>query len=145
MSRLRSPARIIGSSTWGRAAEVPRPEIPTYKIAGDLSYEAGKIHFDNFAVTVGHSDLNGSIHVDPGKDRPMVEADLTSRRVDLKDLGGFIGATPGSTKTAQTAEQKREHADVAASSSLLPTTTFNIPKLKAADFRVRYRGDRIEG
>ncbi|MBV9654504.1 MAG: AsmA family protein [Acetobacteraceae bacterium] len=124
---------------------IPIPETPPYKIAGDLSYSAGKIHFDNFTGSVGHSDLGGSIHVDPGKDRPMVEADLTSRRVDLADLGGFIGGTPGKASTAQTPQQKRDQAQSSADGSLLPDKPFNIPKIKAADFDVKYRGQRIEG
>jgi AsmA family protein len=124
---------------------IPLPETPPYKVTGNLDYEAHKIHFDHFAGTVGRSDLNGSIHVDPGKERPMVDADLNSRRVDLTDLGGFIGATPGKASEAQTPQQKREHAEAAASSTLLPDKPFNIPKLKAADFRVKYKGQRIEG
>ena len=83
--------------------------------------------------------------MDPGKQRPTVAADLTSRRVDLDDLGGFIGSTPGKPGEAQTPEQKREHAQAAASPSLLPDQPFNIPKLKAADFQVKYRGQRIQG
>jgi uncharacterized protein involved in outer membrane biogenesis len=124
---------------------IPLPETPLYKIAGNLDYSEGKVHFDQFAGTVGHSDLNGSIHVDPGKERPLVTADLTSRRVDLDDLGGFIGSTPGKPGQAQTPEQKREHAQAAASPTLLPNEPFNIPKLKAADFQVKYRGQRIQG
>ncbi|MBV8399787.1 MAG: AsmA family protein, partial [Acetobacteraceae bacterium] len=124
---------------------IPLPETPPYKITGNLDYSQGKIHFDKFAGTVGHSDLNGSIHVDPGQQRPMVAADLTSRQVDLADLGGFIGSTPGKASEAQTTEQKREHAQAAASPTLLPDQSFNIPKLKAADFQVKYRGQRIEG
>lgn len=124
---------------------IPIPETPPYKIAGDLSYSAGRIHFDKFTGTVGNSDLNGSIHVDPGKERPVVEADLTSRRVDLADLGGFIGGTPGKASTAQTPQQKREQAQSAASATLLPDQPFNLPKINAADFHVRYKGQRIEG
>ncbi len=124
---------------------IPIPETPPYKIAGDLSYSAGRIHFDRFTGAVGHSDLAGSIHVDPGRERPVVDADLTSRHVDLADLGGFIGGTPGKASTAQTAEQKREQAQSAASAGLLPDRPFNIPKIKAADFHVKYRGERIEG
>ena len=116
---------------------IPIPETPPYKIAGDLSYSAGRIHFDKFTGVVGNSDLNGSIHVDPGKERPVVDADLTSRRVDLADLGGFIGGTPGKASTAQTAQQKREQAASAASATMLPDQPFNI--------HVRYKAQRIEG
>ena len=124
---------------------IPIPETPPYKIAGDLSYSAGRIHFDRFTGVVGRSDLTGTIHVDPGKERPVVDADLTSRRVDLADLGGFIGGTPGRHRRPKPPQQKREQAQSAASAGLLPDQTFNIPKIKAADFHVKYRGERIEG
>ncbi len=124
---------------------IPIPETPPYKVAGDLSYSAGKIHFDRFNGVVGHSDLAGSIHVDPGKDRPEVTANLRSRRVELADLGGFIGGTPGKASTAETPEQKRAQAQAAARPGLLPDKPFNIPRIKAADFHVKYRGERIEG
>jgi hypothetical protein len=76
----------------------------------------------------------------------MVTADLASTKVDLADLGGFIGTTPGRQSTAnQSAAQKQELARTEASPKLLPDTPFDLPKLRAADVKLRYRGEHILG
>ncbi|MCE9651184.1 MAG: AsmA family protein [Parvibaculum sp.] len=125
---------------------IPLAPTPPYKLKGALDYAGGKIRFHDFAGTVGKSDLSGKFEVDPGKDRPRITATLTSRRVVMADLGGFIGATPGTEDTPnQSAEQQAEHARDAADAKLLPDDPINLPEIRAADFDVRYEGRRIEG
>jgi hypothetical protein len=125
---------------------VPLAPTPPYKLKGALDYTDAKFRFHDFTGTVGSSDLSGKIEVDPGKDRPRVTADLTSHRVVMADLGGFIGATPGTEATpGQTANQKAEHARDAADEKLLPDDPINLPEIRAADFDVHYTGERIEG
>ena len=86
---------------------VPIPQTPAFSIAGKLDYADHKVRFDDFHGRLGNSDLNGDIAVDPTRARPFVDADLTSHRVDLADLGGLIGTTPGRKNEAnQSAAQK---------------------------------------
>ncbi|HEY2619394.1 MAG TPA: AsmA family protein, partial [Acetobacteraceae bacterium] len=66
------------------------PKTPSYRIKGDLDYADGQIHFRNFSGQLGSSDVEGNIAVEPGPKRPVVTADVTSRQVDLADLGGFL-------------------------------------------------------
>ncbi len=125
---------------------IPIPSTPPFSIAGKLDYADKRIRFDDFTGRVGASDLAGNISVDPGPARPKVVADLHSRRVDLADLGGFIGSTPGRTSTpGQTTQQRAKVAQAEASPHLLPTTPINLPKLRAADIALRYDGEHIEG
>jgi uncharacterized protein involved in outer membrane biogenesis len=125
---------------------VPIPQTPPYSIAGNLDYADRKVRFTHFAGRLGSSDLNGDIEIDPGHERPVVTADLFSRKVDLTDLGGFIGATPGRKGTpGESAEQKQAKTKAEASSKLLPDTPINLPKVTAADVRLRYKGEKIEG
>ena len=125
---------------------IPIPETPAYRIAGQLDYADHKFHFRGFRGVVGSSDLRGTIEQDPGRGRPMITADLASTKVDLADLGGFIGTTPGRLSTAnQSAAQKQELARTEASRKLLPDTPISLPKLRAADVRLRYRGEHILG
>ena len=122
------------------------PPTPPYSIAGQLDYATGKIRFTNFVGKVGSSDLEGDIEVDPEAQRPKIVANLSSRRVDLADLGGFIGATPGRASTPnQSAAQKQDLARAAASSRAIPDVPINLPKLRAADVELRYKGAKIEG
>ena len=125
---------------------IPIPETPAYRIAGQLDYADHKFRFRGFRGVVGSSDLRGTIEEDPGQERPMVTADLASTKIDLADLGGFVGTTPGRLSTAnQSAAQKQELARTEASPKLLPDTPISLPKLRAADVKLRYRGEHIVG
>lgn len=124
---------------------VPIPDTPPYRVAGDLAYAGGAVRFSEFSGRVGGSDLSGTIAVAPGAPRPRITADLRSERVDLRDLGGFIGERPGAEAVQQTPEQKRAFAAAKADARLLPDTPINMPKVRAADVALTYRGHRIEG
>jgi hypothetical protein len=125
---------------------LPLPKTPNYQITGQLDFANKRVQFKNFAGRLGNSDLEGTIDVDPGKERPEVVVNLTSRRVDLADLGGFIGTAPGRAgTTGQTPAERAEVAHAEASSKLLPDTPISVPKLQWADVHLKYRGQRIEG
>jgi uncharacterized protein involved in outer membrane biogenesis len=122
------------------------PATPPYRLTGDLSYADRRIRFEHFAGRLGSSDIGGSITVDPGAERPRVDANLVSRQVDLTDLGGFIGGTPGRAATpGETQAQRAEVARAEASPRLIPNTPFNLPRLRAADVALHYKGEHIEG
>ncbi len=83
---------------------------------------------------MGSSDIGGTIAVDPQTKPITVDANLYSHHVDLKDLGGFIGAKPGHEESKQ----------AAASDRILPDKPINVPKLNAVNAHLVYKGDRIE-
>lgn len=125
---------------------VPIPETPPYDIAGQLDYVAHKVRFTGFTGRMGKSDLSGSIEVDTGENLPVVTADLSSKLVDLDDLAGFIGGTPGNAREAgATPAQRRQVAAAQAGPKLLPDTPINLPRVNMANVHLKYRGARIEG
>jgi AsmA family protein len=131
----------------------PIPKTPAYQIAGKLDLDGvDKITFTDFQGRLGNSDIAGTISEQPGataskgKSKPVVTMDLRSNRVDLTDLNGFIGGTPGRTTTANaTAQQREEAAKATASPKLLPDTPVSVPRLDWADIHLRYHGAHIEG
>ncbi|MFC7474115.1 AsmA family protein [Dankookia sp. GCM10030260] len=124
---------------------VPFSPTPPFRASGRLDYAAGRFRFTDVEGRVGNSDIAGAYTVSTGA-RTDFTADLHSKRVDLADLGGVVGGTPGRAGTpGQTAEQRREIARAAASPRLFPTTPISIPRLQAADIHVRYRADSIRG
>nr|WP_294529651.1 AsmA family protein [uncultured Rhodopila sp.] len=131
----------------------PIPKTPAYQIAGKLNLEGlQNIRFDDFQGRLGNSDIAGSILERPsgtevnGKDRPEVTLNLRSNRLDLTDLNGFIGGTPGRATTANATPQQREAAAKArASDKLLPDTPISVPRLNWADIHLKYHGAHIEG
>ena len=73
-------------------------------------------------------------------------SNLRSNRIDLTDLNGFIGGTPGRATTANATPQEREAAAKArASDKLLPDTPISVPRLNWADIHLKYHGAHIEG
>ena len=122
---------------------VPIPSTPPYRVAGHLDYTKARIVFRDFEGRLGTSDLGGTIAVDPHSQPPQLDADLHSRAVNLADLSGFIGAKPG-----HPAENKAAHAGAAgapAKHNVLPTTPISLPKLKAMNVNLAYKGAHIEG
>ncbi|HEY1410624.1 MAG TPA: AsmA family protein, partial [Rhodopila sp.] len=80
----------------------PIPQTPAYQLAGKLDLEGfSKIRFRDFRGRLGNSDIEGTIEEQPGdteknrQAKPVVTLNLRSNRVDLVDLNGFIGGTPG--------------------------------------------------
>ncbi|WP_149540140.1 AsmA family protein [Siccirubricoccus phaeus] len=127
---------------------LPLPPTPPFRVTGKLDYahDEGAFRFTEVAGRMGNSDLNGAFAVTPGGARPVLAADLTSRSVDLEDLGGFIGAEPVRPDTpGATREQRREAARQEASPRLLPDTPVSVPRLRFADVHLRYRAAQIKG
>ena len=129
---------------------VPLPPTAPYSIHGRFDFIPGSMpgplfRFSDFTGTVGKSDLSGTVAVQTGGPRLMINADLRSKQVLLADLGGLVGAPPGEADAkGQTAAQKAEHAKQDADARLLPDKPINLPKLRGADFDLRYVAQRIQ-
>lgn len=122
----------------------PIPKTPPFQIAGKLSMPGAQtIRFDAIQGRIGTSDIAGSIeeqiNATQGKlgSKPVVTMDLRSNQVDLKDLSGFIGGTPGRTADVV--------AKTEAKATFLPNTPINVPRLDWADIHLRYHGAHIQG
>jgi hypothetical protein len=90
------------------------------------------------------SDLTGDFTVDTSGPRSATRANLSSRKLDYKDLGGFIGLPPGEPgKRAKTPEQRREASARAASDRVLPDKPFDLDKLRAHDVDLRFAGKSV--
>jgi len=125
---------------------IPIPATPPYHLSGKLDYRKDAIRFENFEGRLGSSDLEGNLSettpMNGGK--RLITADLTSRQVNLSDLAGFLGGTPGTTATpGQTAATKANVEAANANPNLLPNTPINLPKINAANIELRYRGEHI--
>ena len=128
---------------------IPIPSTPAYRVSGQLDYVTAtkSIRFNDFKGVLGNSDIEGTIAEAPEGKKPDVTMDLSSRNVDLADLGGFIGTKPGSatTRVSTPAARRAVARSNADTKSLLPTTPINMPKLNAANIHLHYDGHHIEG
>lgn len=125
---------------------VPLAPTPPYKLDGHLDYANKSIRFNNFKGMVGSSDLSGRFAVELGHERPKIDADMKSQNVDLTDLGGFIGTTPGKESTpGQSEQQMQQHAEVAAQSTFLPSKPIDLSAVRDNDFDIHYSARKIQG
>ncbi|WP_369943737.1 AsmA family protein [Xanthomonas medicagonis] len=120
------------------------PSTPPYQLDGRLKRNGEVWRYENFSGRAGDSDLAGDVQIDTAGQRPFLRADLRSRRLDFDDLAGFVGAPPrtGAGETAN-AEQKAQAAKLAADDKVLPSTPYNLGKLRAMDADVRWKAQRI--
>ncbi|HEX2827986.1 MAG TPA: AsmA family protein [Burkholderiales bacterium] len=112
---------------------VPLPPTPPYKLDGHLVQNGQVWELRKFTGAVGDSDLSGDFLLDRNRAPQFMKADLTSKRLDLADLAGFVGAektAPGKVATPQTTR-------------VLPDTPYDLAKLKSADADVRFEGKRV--
>ena len=123
---------------------IAAPETPPYKVSGRLSHEQDVWRFSDFDGMVGDSDVAGDVSIDVGGKRPALHAKLRSRQLDLDDLGGLIGAPPG-TAPGETAspEQRAEAQAKKASPRVLPDKPYDLKKLRSLDADVELHAQRI--
>ena len=123
---------------------VATPATPPYKFDGRLTRQKDTWHYDKFKGIVGDSDLGGSAAVTVGRERPLLVADLVSRRLDFDDLAGFIGAPPETGgNEASNPELKAQSAKLAADPRVLPDSPYNLTKLRTMDADVKLKAHRI--
>lgn len=112
---------------------VPIPPTPAYRLTGFLDHIGNVWTFSRFKGHVGQSDIAGSFSVDRNKQPQMIRADLVSRQLRMKDLGGFIGADRGAQPSTTPPANDR----------VLPAEEFSLKKLAAANADVRFKGEKI--
>ncbi|HVO88351.1 MAG TPA: AsmA family protein [Casimicrobiaceae bacterium] len=108
-------------------AKLPLPPTEPYKVSGRLKFDDRIWSFANFKGEIGRSDIGGDFLVDLRAPHTFISADLTSDRLDLRDLGGFVGTKDGPNPPGK----------------ILPHHDYDLAKLKAADADIRFAGRRI--
>jgi AsmA family protein len=132
------------------------PPTPPYTLEGKLFREGNVWRMDPMVAKVGQSDLRGKVAFDVGKERPKLDADLTSQRLRFPDFGGFVGANVDQKESGVQQVQKETEKKQAqgrqpareppktSSEGTIPDTEIDFERLKAMDAHVRFRGTRVE-
>ncbi len=91
------------------------PATGAYAAAGRLLHQGQTWQYQGLSGQVGRSDVAGSLEVALGGDRPLLRGALTSRLLDLGDLGPVLGLRPrppGAAAVAADAGQRRGLPDL---------------------------------
>lgn len=120
------------------------PNTPPYQVAGQFSRRGFTYAYDGMKGRFGDSDLAGELSVETDGDKPMMTADLRSRRLDFDDLSAVLGggASSGGGETASP-EQAAKARQLAATQRLFPDTPLRVERLRVMDAAVRYRADSV--
>ena len=105
------------------------PETPPYRFTGKISREGERWRIKGFEGKLGGSDLSGDLMFTMRNERPFMDGDLISRKLDLRDFAGFIGASP--------------KPDDPPRPRLLPDQPYDLEELRVADADIRFRSDNI--
>jgi len=123
---------------------IATPPTPPYKLDGRLIRKGDVWRYQDFKGAVGDSDLGGTATVTVGRKRPFLEANLVSRRLDLDDLAGFLGAPPQAGGNESTnPELRAQTLQLAADTRVLPDKPYDLTKLRSMDADVRLKAHRI--
>jgi uncharacterized protein involved in outer membrane biogenesis len=124
-------------------APVPLPWTSSYRISGHFLREGRKYSLRDLNGRVGGSDIRGSAAIDLGGKRPLLTGTLASRRLDYKDLAGFLGAPPPAKGRPRPPAQQREVEELRDTGRVLSDKPYNLARLRAVDARVRFNADSI--
>ena len=117
---------------------VALPNTPPYRLSGALNRDRRVWTFKDFDGRVGASDLSGEVKVQSGQ-RLRVDADLTSRRLDIDDLAAVLGA-----RTRTNAAGTDTEAPVVVGGKLLPDAKLQTERLQTMDGTLSYRAGSVK-
>jgi len=109
---------------------VPLPETSPYEVSGRLVRAGDRWETSDMRGRVGKSDLAGHVVLTMNKAKPHLDAHLTSKQLDLADLGPLVGAGSSGGKKGDTTR-------------ILPSRTFDLTRVHALDANVQLHAQRI--
>ena len=120
------------------------PNTPPYRVSGHVERSGSRVYLQSFTGKVGDSDLDVEAEIVLDRERPLVKADITSRSLDLDDLGVPLGASP-SIRTGETAspEQRAAARAMAAKRKLFPDAKLQANRLRAMDADVQFQAAKV--
>jgi AsmA family protein len=127
----------------GDILQLSLPTTPPFDLQSHLTRDENRWHLTGLNGTIGDSDIEGDATIVLGGERPTLEAELRSNRLDFDDLGLLVGAPADADETASV-EQERAAAEEAAKENLLPDEPFDVPELRAMDARVSYQAKQVQ-
>ncbi|HET6655571.1 MAG TPA: AsmA family protein [Gammaproteobacteria bacterium] len=126
---------------------VTLPPTPPYRVTGHLQRHGDTWTFKDFEGHIGSSDVEGGVAFTRTGPRPMLRGHLKSTLLDLKDLGGLVGAQPNAAPAESHAHAMRqmENKERASGDNVLPNTPFHLKRLRTMDADIWFNGKEIRG
>ena len=121
------------------------PNTPPYQLKGRLVREGRGYTLGDLGGRLGDSDISGDLRVDTRGERPRLEAELRSRKLDFDDLATLFGGAPA-TGAGETAAdvQVAVARQMQANARIFPDAPLQVERIRAMDAELSYRAEAIE-
>ena len=117
------------------------PETPPFSteghLLGSLGAQGSHWTYEKFSGKVGSSDIGGSLDYQARQPRGLLTGTVTSRLLQLSDLGPIIGADSDASKAA------RGDAAAQPAGKVLPAERFKTERWTSIDADVHYAAEKI--
>jgi uncharacterized protein involved in outer membrane biogenesis len=121
------------------------PNTPPYALSAGFARRGRVYALQRISGRVGESDLSGVLAVDDTSGRPVLTADLASRRLRLADAVAVIGGSPRRARPRDLSPLERvEGARLRAEHRWLPDSRLDISRVRGMDARVTYRATQVD-
>jgi uncharacterized protein involved in outer membrane biogenesis len=88
------------------------PNTAPYTVSGHLERRGTLLKLTNFKGTLGNSDIHGTLSIETAAARPILNADLATKLLDIKDLGPTLGTRAVTNPSSLSRQQAREQNPV---------------------------------
>ncbi|MDO6413877.1 AsmA family protein [Sphingomonas sp. BIUV-7] len=124
-------------------AGIAVPDTRAYSLRSHLTKEGQDYKFTKIAGSYGNSDIGGAMTVTVPRsgtdERLFLAADLASKRVDMIDIGPFIGYNPNALATQGATAAATTQGPRGAYPRILPDAPLRVDAIKAFDAKVTYK------
>ncbi len=84
------------------------PNTAPYTVSGHLQRQGTSLKLTNFKGTLGNSDIHGTMSIETATARPVLNADLYTKVLDIKDLGPTLGSRAAKDPSSLSQQQAHE-------------------------------------
>jgi AsmA family protein len=81
------------------------PNTAPYTVSGHLQRSGSLLKLTHLKGIRGTSDINGTLTIETARERPLLTADLTTRLLDINDLGPTLGSRAKTTPASLSGQQ----------------------------------------
>lgn len=125
---------------------IPTPDTPPYDLTLDLARVDDVWQARNIEGVVGDSDLSGQLDYDTARDRPFVDAELSSNSLDFNDIGMLIGAPAIDPDDMSESELERAQARALREEGrIFPRAPLDVERISGVDGRLVFEGREVTG
>jgi uncharacterized protein involved in outer membrane biogenesis len=125
---------------------IPAPDTAPYDLNLRLARVDDVWQARDIEGVVGESDLSGRLDYDTGRDRPYVEAELTSTALDFSDIGMLVGAPAIDPDDMSQSELERAQARALRDERrIFPRAPLDVERISGVDGRLVFEGLEVTG